>query len=202
MHLKPDELIDLAEGVRADLETPHLSTCTACQRQLADLRAALRSVAEGAVVEVPEPSPLFWDHFSGRVREAVAAEGSPRRREWFGTWGRSRWLSAAPLASAAAMVVVVLIALAGYITTPRVPASTASDAAKDTALLPLGANDDPTLALVADLTADLDLDAAGEAGLTVPTHAGGADDVVSLLSDGERRELRRLLQEELAKPHA
>ncbi len=32
-----------------------------------------------AEVEVPEPSPLFWDHLSARVGEAVAAEQAPRR---------------------------------------------------------------------------------------------------------------------------
>src|SRR5437762_12868319 len=36
-----------------------------------DLLALLRDV------DVPEPSPLFWDHLSQRVREAVANEPPP-----------------------------------------------------------------------------------------------------------------------------
>src|SRR5213594_321234 len=36
-----------------------------------DIIAALRQV------DVPEPSPLFWDHLSQRVREAVANEPPP-----------------------------------------------------------------------------------------------------------------------------
>jgi hypothetical protein len=66
-------------------------------------------------------------------------------------------------------------------------------------LVPLGAADDPTLALVADLAADLDLDAAGEAGLTAPVHAHGVVGFVETLTDAERLELQRLLEEELAR---
>ena len=35
-------------------------------------RAALTSLLSRAkTVDVPEPSPLFWDHFSSRVRAAI-----------------------------------------------------------------------------------------------------------------------------------
>jgi hypothetical protein len=207
-HLSPDELIDVAEGARAEIDAPHLASCGGCQRQLARLRGALETLSRVSVAEVPEPSPLFWDHFSARVREAVAAEGSPRRHgpwELFGAWSRPRWLSAVPVAGALAMIAVA-VAFSSYVTAPAVPeppASPSVESANEVASLPpFGAADDPTLSLVADLTADLDLDGAGEAGLTASAHVGGADDVVSTLSDGERRELRRLLQEELVKPHA
>jgi hypothetical protein len=102
-------------------------------------------------------------------------------------------------------MVAVAVALISYVRTPGVaelPASGIESAIDGAALPVLGAADDPTLSLVADLTAGLDLDGAGEAGLTAPAHAGGADDVVSMLTEDERRELQRLLKEELAKPHA
>ena len=83
MHLRPDELIDVAEGARTEQSVPHLAACEMCRRQLVELKAMMSAVAD---VEVPEPSPLFWDHFSTRVREAVAAEGAPRRSFW--TWPR------------------------------------------------------------------------------------------------------------------
>jgi hypothetical protein len=209
-HLGPDELIDLAEGVRAEGDAPHLASCGACRGQLAELRAALLTlsgVSAAEAADVPEPSPLFWDHFSARVREAVAAEGSPRRHgRWglFSAWSRPRWLGPVPLAGACAMIAVA-VALTSYFLAPGVPEPPASgiESAMDGATLPvLGAADDPTLSLVADLTADLDLDGAGEAGLTASAHVGGADDVVSMLTEDERRELQRLLKEELAKPHA
>ena len=66
MHLKDDELVDLAEGARPESSAPHLASCEPCRRQVRDLRA-LMSVAAG--VDVPEPSPLYWDHMSARVRE-------------------------------------------------------------------------------------------------------------------------------------
>jgi hypothetical protein len=206
-HLSPDELIDLAEGVRTEIGAPHLANCGACRRQLAELRAALLTFSNESAADVPEPSPLFWDHFSARVREAVAAEGSRRHeRGWdlLKAWSRPQWLGAVPLAGAGALIAVV-IALASYVMAPRVsdlPAVPTESINADVALPALGAADDPTLSLVADLTAGLDLDGAGEAGLTAPAHAGGAVDVVSMLTADERRELQRLLQEELAKHHA
>ena len=212
MHLGPHEFIDLAEGVRAEIDAPHLLACPACRRQLADVRAALSELSSASqCADVPEPSPLFWDHFSERVREAVSAEGSPRPRDrWamLGGWIRPRRPNAVPLAGALAMIAAA-VALTSYVVGSRVPnpASENGSAAVESltgvaSLLPLGSADDPTLLLVADLAADLDLDAAGEAGLTVPAHAGGADDVVSTLTGNERRELQRLLQEALATPHA
>ena len=48
-------------------------------------------MSTAAQAEVPEPSPLFWDHFSARVRDAVAAEGAPRRAALFGWSGVSGW---------------------------------------------------------------------------------------------------------------
>ncbi|HMJ87729.1 MAG TPA: hypothetical protein VK504_31355, partial [Vicinamibacterales bacterium] len=83
MHLQPDELIDLAEGTRAESSATHLAECAVCRLQLEELKAMLSTAAD---VDVPEPSPLFWDHFSARVRQAVDAEGAPRRSFW--TWPR------------------------------------------------------------------------------------------------------------------
>src|SRR5256885_17264553 len=71
MHLNADELVDLAEGARPESSTPHLAACPQCRAQLAELRATMSAVAD---VHVPEPSPLFWDHFSQRVHDAAAAE--------------------------------------------------------------------------------------------------------------------------------
>ena len=72
-HLSPDHLIDLAEGTRPESSAPHLESCEACRRQLADMRAMMSAASE---VAVPEPSPLFWDHLSERVRQAVALEAA------------------------------------------------------------------------------------------------------------------------------
>src|SRR6266851_8000309 len=76
MHLNADELVDLAEGARPESSAPHLAACPQCRAQLDDLRAMM-SAAAG--VDVPEPSPLFWDHFSQRVHDAIAAEDANAR---------------------------------------------------------------------------------------------------------------------------
>ena len=77
MHLQPDELVDLAEGTQAEASRPHLAACEACRRRLADLKAMMSAAVD---VGVPEPSPLFWDHFSNRVHDAVAAEPALLRK--------------------------------------------------------------------------------------------------------------------------
>jgi hypothetical protein len=75
MHLKPEELVDVAEGSRAGSSVPHLAACDECRRQLAELRAMMSAARD---VDVPEPPPVFWNQFSIRVREAIAAGGAPR----------------------------------------------------------------------------------------------------------------------------
>src|SRR5215208_4850297 len=99
-HLSQDQLLDVADGTRAAHEFPHVESCAICARQLADLRSAIGAVAE---VAVPEPSPLFWDHLSARIRTAVAEDNrSAKLSAWA---GRAWWQWAA----AAALVGVVLV---------------------------------------------------------------------------------------------
>jgi hypothetical protein len=71
MHLKPEELVDLAEGTITESSVPHLAACAACRGQLEALRVM---TTEACDFEVPEPSPLFWDHLSSRVQDAIAAD--------------------------------------------------------------------------------------------------------------------------------
>ena len=186
MHLTPEQLIDLAEGVAADSSAPHLATCEACRRQLADLRAMMTAAAG---VEAPEPSPLFWDHLSARVREAVSAERAQAGWNW--------WLRAAmPFALAAAAAIVI-----AFVATTRLVAPHGDATASVATPAPLPSRDllapevtDPSLALVADLTQDLTWDEAREAGLAP---RGSADHAVTHLSEGELQRLRDLLREEM-----
>ena len=190
-HLTSVELVDLAEGTRAESSASHLDTCEACRHQLAELRATMSTAEE---FEVPEPSPLFWGHLSARVREAVAAEGAPRGRSWFG------WVSRFTIPMAAGVLAaVVLAALVTMRTTlaPELGGRLEPGTATVATTAPLA--EDPSLTLVADLAADLDWDGATAAGLTA---VGGADGAVNQLNAGERRELDRLLKEVLAKPGA
>jgi hypothetical protein len=191
MHLRPDELVDLAESTRDDSEAPHLRSCELCRGKLAELRTTMSIAAE---VDVPEPSPLFWEHLSSRVRDAAAAEGVRTRFGWsFAARGRA-W--SVPLALAAALVLAIVVVSRGPVreSVPASPLRTESVAALES--LP----DDPALNLVADLAATMTYEEASE---EIGAHAGGAesiDEAVNSLSLTERQELRRLLDEALRRP--
>ena len=193
MHLNSDQFVDLAEGTRPEGSAPHLAGCEPCRAQLRELRAML-SAARNA--DVPEPSPLFWDHLSARVSDAVAEEGAPRER--------SRYVVPGWLAVAAALLIAVVVSSRS--TAPaRVPAPLAraefvSNAPAAPELLDdLASGNDPSLNLVAFLTDEADLDTAREAGLAA---RGSAEHAVMHMSDGELRELRRLLKDEMTRSGA
>src|SRR4051794_31885113 len=127
-HLSPEEVLDIAEGARP--APPHLAACEPCRRQLDELRAVMTTAAE---VDVPEPSPLFWDHLSARVREAVAAE--PVTKDgWFPSW---RVL--VPIAALAVVVLVVVFAVTR--SRAAAPAQATTLAAEDRVLLADGGTD-------------------------------------------------------------
>jgi hypothetical protein len=204
MHLSADQLVDLAEGTQPESAAPHLASCAVCRRQLADMRAMMSVAAD---VEMPEPSPLFWDHLSARVGEAIAAEQTPRR-SWIGAMSWPRLV--APLASAAALVLIALVVFSsrGPATRGRtsigVPGASSSTLAADpgtrTELLSdSNGTEDASLTLVAALTDDMDPERADEADLA---GRGSAEHAVTHMNDGELRELRRLLTEALARPGA
>jgi hypothetical protein len=196
-HLTAGELVDLAEGTRAESSAPHLRSCDQCRRELVDMRAML-AVATKAVV--PEPSPLFWEHLSKRVHEAVAAEGSVPRASWLSAlqdWTSSRLVWLVSAGAAAAVIVAAGLALKSGAPGGSIPAPAAMEsvAAADAVSDSTSPNDDPSLTLVATLAGEMDWEGNSEPELT--TRVGAADKAVMDLSDGERRELERLLKEAL-----
>lgn len=198
MHLSPDALVDLAEGTRPEGAEAHLRQCEMCRRQVADLRAAITSALR---VDVPEPSPLFWDHFSDRVRRAVAVEGGPSRSPGPRVRAWPSWAVAGGLA--VALIVLVTTGRGTRSVPSAVPVQsgagfTADDPGADAgALSDSAAADDASLALMANLASQMDPESVVEAGLV--NHVGSLDEVVVTLTPGERGELQRLLKAELAK---
>src|SRR6187455_2911243 len=71
-HLSPSEFVDFVEGTLDAARGSHAERCESCRRSGEELRRVFESSA--ARGDVPEPSPLFWEHFSARVRGAVAQE--------------------------------------------------------------------------------------------------------------------------------
>ena len=194
MHLNTEELVDIADGAQPESAALHLADCESCRAQLRELRAMM-SVANDAVV--PEPSPLFWDHLSSRVRDAVAVEAAPRRA-WFDVSAWRRLLMPVFVVAAAGLVLALVVNSRSTIPAPGTASAIAvADAGAAIELLnDVAADDDASLTLVASLTDDADLDTVREAGLAP---AGSAEHAVTHMSGAELRELRRMLKEEMAR---
>jgi hypothetical protein len=101
-HLSGDVLTELAETGRSHA---HLAQCDRCRRQLEDAREAL---ALARAVDVPEPSPLFWAHFSARVRDGVDREAEAGARATASWFARLGWRPVAAVALGVACIVVAL----------------------------------------------------------------------------------------------
>ncbi len=106
-HLSNQEFVDAVDLVLASDRVAHLTVCAACRAEVEALRAVLADVSQGG--DVPEPSPLFWDHFQSRVRAEVQSEAAvPARLSWWATLGSARTFLAAGATVAAAVIAVSL----------------------------------------------------------------------------------------------
>ena len=192
-HLSPSAFVDVLDGAVAETDVPHLASCAPCRQQLEALRAAWHSATNA---DVPEPSPLFWNHLSSNIRDAVAREPRP-----VAFWWRIEWSwRVAGLASATVAAVVVAFMLrppAG----PLVNTGSEKQSVETSMVASVIADggeplpDDDSLGFVADLASGLDWDGVSALGLVA---RGGADEAAAEINEGERVELRRLLNEALA----
>lgn len=188
-HLSPATFIDLLDGTISESAVPHLAVCARCSDQLSALRTTWQAAAD---IEVPEPSPLFWDHFSARVREAVAAE--PVRPRGWREYLRQPW-RVAGLAVAAALIAVAVALFPSYRANGDRPVSPSTVTIGSTDPAPVEQlPEDDTLAFVADLAGNLEWDDASDIGLAV---RGVDERAVADMTDVERSELHRLLTEAL-----
>jgi hypothetical protein len=190
-HLSEADLLDVAEGTQEERAHPHLASCDECRAQLSGLRAMLSSALEASV---PEPSPLFWDQLSARVRERITKEEATRRPLGRALW--ATWRFALPAAGLAAVMLGALVSLrtpAPAVIGPPASAPSAEVERRDDEVLDA---DDPSLTFIAEIAGELDWDAAAEAGLT--TSAGALERVLLELTADERLELQRILKQELA----
>jgi hypothetical protein len=200
-HLSRSEIVDLVDDTLSPACAAHVETCASCREQAETFRAALR---EAMAVDVPDPSPLFWEHFQARVREGVAR--TPRRSMW--AW--IRVAGYAPLAAALVAVLAVGVAIFGGLTpgrwalvdphaAPIVEPSGAAVAGVDFAdqgiAQVLEAADSEVWAVLTAAAADVELEEAHAVGMHV--HSATIDRAVQRMSPAELNELGRLLQSEL-----
>ena len=200
-HFAESELLDAAEGRLSPERQRHAEGCVACARQIADLRDVLtRAVG----TEIPEPSPLFWDHFSARVREEISNE-SPSR------WGWAPGLRPLPIAGAAAAVVALLVAIVVLRSPSSQPAvGVDRQHVADAGPAPVAPGDadpddddvevDEAWAVVRAVADDVVWDDVTDAGITA--RPGSVERAVQTLSAAERTELAALIAEELKRSGA
>lgn len=112
-HLSPEDFVAALERTPDGPAAAHLESCITCRDALASLRASWHEVADA---EVPEPSPLFWDHFAARVRGATG-DLTPVVSPW--STPRLIWMAGT------AAAVLVLIAGLVWRVTPDVDSTVA-----------------------------------------------------------------------------
>lgn len=198
-HLSDAELVDYVEGVLVPSRTAHAEECGACGERATSLRQILLSVADTSGVDVPEPSPLFWDHFSRRVHDAVREAPLAGRHS---PWLRTPWLG---WVSAAALVLVLAVATIVWrqqqgITSPRATDTAPNASAANAADAHLDLDNDEEWALVRVVADDLHWDDAPAAGINA--QPGSAELVALEMSPTERQELARLIENEMKRTGA
>jgi hypothetical protein len=194
-HLDKSEFVDWLDGTLPAARQQHVQDCESCRITAEQLALAVRTAADD---DVPEPSPLFWDQLSNRVQLAVANEPPPRAAYWhFLTMPRVH-------AAAAAAVIVILASVLVWRGDP-LPSSTPTGVTATAAIDDVtsdevldGLENDEAWALVRAMAEDVaadDLNFEGVAG-----RLGSADNLALRLTDRERLELARLLEEYTSKP--
>lgn len=195
-HLSRDErLLALDDALDAPTQA-HLASCAACRAEVESLASV---VARVKAVEVPEPSPLFWDHLAARVGDAIAREPVPER------W---RWRAPRPLwGVVAALVLAAVTAISWSLRSADAPPAVVRTAPQAGAPLPpvashagddapaepraAAADDDAGWRLIAAMADDADLD-------TLAPSAGGSELTIAGLTADERAALIRELEAALA----
>jgi len=181
-HFSAAEFVDEVEGRLPDARRAHLDACRTCAARAVVVRETLHDVR---APDVPEPSPLFWDHFSLRVRDAVR-HTRPDPVPW---WRHPAWA----VACSVVLVAAVLIGIRDVrLPTPVAPAPSTSGSAAPASV------DDLAWSLLTEVASTVEQQDPQAAPFAV--RPSEVDRAVVSLSPAERQELRRLLQDELKRP--
>jgi hypothetical protein len=188
--LRPDEIVDLIEGVLDPVRATHVEMCAECRDAVAGVRIALEGIAS---TEVPEPSPYFWATVNRRV---LAAIGEAPARDGWRAW--FAWDTLVPVAGMTA----VLMALGGAIARPPAPTVVAVPSIADampavTASVAADAADD-ALTLVVELAGTLP--DSGGVGLDLAPLPDLGDVAAAALTDDELDALEGILRAAVDRP--
>lgn len=181
-HLRHEEFVDAIEHTLDAARQAHLDSCEQCRSAVGELGSTLNDARS---VDLPEPSPLFWDHFSNRVREATARETMTVARWWHPSqW----WRPVGILASALAAAVLVMVLRPWHTSTPVAGEPVGEVQAFVTP------PDDGSWGLVIGLASDLDAKDVRE---VAKPREGTADAMIAELSPAQRRALAQLIKDEI-----
>ena len=184
-HLSPEEFVDALEGT-STASAAHLAECAECREELASLQVTL---GDARHVEASEPSPLFWDHFSARVKQATAAE--PVGAGW--SWGRWVWKPIVAAMAAAGALAIGLSMRPG--SQPAVSGAGPVQPATELASVAVpGFEDDGSWSLVTALASELDWNELSQA---AEPAEGTVDAMIDELTAEQREALAKLLQKEM-----
>jgi hypothetical protein len=209
-HLTDTEFVDLIEDA-ARLPSDrrrHTDACEACRMQ-ADMLGAV--LARTASDELPEPSPLYWGHFSSRVSEAIRNESPDLAQR---AWVQRFRSPLAAWAAAAAMAVLIMMTVV-WRATLHAPAR-AGRGAPALAEAPQSVGGDRVLVASAAAGDNIDADEAwavvrtAAEGLAwedahavgISAYPGAAEGIALELTAAERAELGRLLDTEMKRSGA
>jgi hypothetical protein len=192
-HLSRDERLLALDDALDPPTRAHLASCAACRAEVESLASV---VARVKAVEVPEPSPLFWDHLAARVGDAIAREPAPERPRWWAP--RPLWGVVAALVLAAVAAISwsarsadappqAVARTAPPSVAPSLPVAPDAADAGD----PADASGDDGWRLIAAMADDADLD-------TLAPAAGGSELTIAGLTADERAALIRELEAALA----
>jgi hypothetical protein len=193
-HLSRDALLAVVDGSADHGAIVHASTCARCRMEIDALCGVVDAVRG---VAAPEPSPLFWEHLSSRVREAVASEPVPAPRS-AGFARRCprllRWRVVAWPAGACFAVAALLALMVRYPPAPAVVADRMADARAVSDANGAGEADVDAWEFLVAVADDAEW-SAEESQDAIP--AGGADRAIEEMSVDERTALAALLEHEL-----
>ena len=182
-HLSPQEFVESLDGMLAAKRLDHLEQCLECRVELDRMREI---VADVRAVDVPEPSPLFWAHFSERVRTATIDVPTPVATSWWAAGWRPLTGFAAGLA--AVVLAVLLWPGRGPATIPP-PVDQVARVEADAAAESFAVDDAPW-DLFLSLASALSYEDVRQ---VAAPRVGTADEMIEQLTPVEREALARML---------
>jgi hypothetical protein len=199
-HLTDAEIVDLIDHALAPDRIKHAASCATCSARAEMARDALMRVDE---VDVPEPSPLFWEHFSSRVRDGIAGEMPSSSWQLFMQRPAIAWT----LTAALLLVVSSAVWWSSRPSTIDRPAATIAAVPPEASRTSPGVDDaldtesidaDVAWGLVRTVADDVSWDDTVDAGLGAAP--GSVERAMGSLTSAERAELIALLASETKKP--